>query len=95
MRKYVWNAVIEDADTPRETHTVSCVFRRLTGRITVTIDGDVFTLPAGLLGLAAARREIFRLGDEQAVLVVEKSGRAQLLLRGETVDPETVEYSLI
>lgn len=95
MRKFVWNAVIEDADTPRETHTVLCVFRRLTGRITVTIDGEDFRLPAGFLGLAAARREIFRLGDEQAVLVVEKSGKAQLIFRGETVVPEIVEYSLI
>lgn len=95
MKKYVWVAAIADTSEPMEKHTVSCVFRRLTGRITVTIDGEDFRLPAGFLGLGAAKREIFRLGDEQAVLAVEKSGRAQLIFRGETVEPETVEYSLV
>lgn len=75
-----------------ENHTVTARMSRLAGRITVTIDGDSFVLPAGLLGLTAARREVFRLGDEQAVLCVEKNGKMSLLLRGETISPEEIVY---
>ncbi|MBQ9162711.1 MAG: hypothetical protein IJX74_05485 [Clostridia bacterium] len=53
------------------------------GGITVGIDGEQFKLPAGFLGLGAARREIFRVGDEQAVLVVDRRGKAKLLFRSE------------
>ena len=70
------------------THRVVCTFSRLRGRITVSIDGDAFDLPAGFLGLCAARREIFRLGAEQAVLAVDRRGHASLILRGNTLLPE-------
>ncbi len=86
----------EQAETPHtegtasatETHTVSCTFSRLRGRITVSIDGDAFELPAGFLGLSAARREVFRLGGEQAILSVDRAGHATLTLHGQTVPPE-------
>ena len=71
-----------------ETHRVVYTFSRLRGRITVSIDGDAFDLPAGFLGLCAARREIFRLGAEQAVLAVDRRGHASLILRGNTLPPE-------
>ncbi len=81
---------IETEDT---VHTVSYTLSRLTGRMTVTVDGDAFTLSAGLFAMKAARREPFRLvgpdGEaEQAVLVVDKKGRATLLFRAKTVDPQ-------
>lgn len=107
MKKYRWIVmtesvppVLEDGTElldglKLERHVIEYAFYRLRGRLTVTIDGEDFRLPAGFLGLGAAKREIFRLGDEQAVLAVEKSGRAQLIFRGETVEPETVEYSLV
>jgi hypothetical protein len=71
-----------------ETHRVSYAFSRLRGCITVSIDGDSFALPAGFLGLRAARRERFRLGAEQAVLAVDRGGHASLILRGDTLPPE-------
>ena len=74
--------------TEEENHRVSYAFSRLKGRITVTIDGDAFDLPAGFLGIHPARREIFRLGDEQAVLVVDGKGNAKLLFRAAEVTPE-------
>ncbi len=80
MKEKTWTIPTEDA-----THTVAYTFARLKGKITVTIDGDSFDLPAGFLGLKAARREIFRLGDEQAVLAVDKKGNAELIFRGENV----------
>lgn len=71
----------------REEHEITYRFSRLKGRITVSIDGDSFDLPAGPLGMKAARREIFRLGDEQAVLAVDRMGHAQLIVGGRTVAP--------
>ena len=77
-----------EAGKGTETHRVVCTFSRLRGRITVSIDEDAFDLPAGFLGLCAARREIFRLGAEQAVLAVDRRGHASLILRGNTLPPE-------
>ena len=74
--------------TQEENHIVTYQFARLKGKMTVTIDGDGFDLPAGFLGMKASKREIFRLGDEQAVLVVDQKGRAKLLFRGEVVAPQ-------
>ena len=80
MKQKTWSVAVDDT-----THTVAYTFARLKGIITVTIDGDSFDLPAGFLGLKVARREIFRLGDEQAILAVDKKGNAELIFRGENV----------
>ena len=83
-----WRIVTETAE-----HTVTYSLNKLTGKMTVTLDGDEFALSAGFLSLKAARREPFRIVDgdgeaEQAVLVVDKKGRASLLFRARTVEPE-------
>ncbi|MBQ7336995.1 MAG: hypothetical protein IJW40_00920 [Clostridia bacterium] len=44
-------------------------------KLTMQIDDETFELPWG------AREEIFRLGDEQAVLCVAKNGRIAIRLR--------------
>ena len=80
MKQKTWSVTVDDT-----THTVEYTFARLKGKMTVTIDGESFDLPAGFLGLKVARREIFRLGDEQAVLAVNKKGEAELIFRGENV----------
>lgn len=80
MKQKNWSVAVDDT-----THTVSYTFARAKGRITVTIDGESFDLPAGFLGIKVARREIFRLGDEQAILAVDKKGEAELIFRGERV----------
>ena len=80
MKQKTWSVTVDDT-----THTVEYTFARLKGKITVTIDGESFDLPAGFLGLKVARREIFRLGDEQAVLSVNTKGNAELIFRGESV----------
>ena len=59
----------------------------------ITLDGDEFVLPAGFLSLKAARREPFRIVDEegeaeQAVLVVDKKGKASLIFRAKEVTAE-------
>ena len=75
------------------THTVTYSLNKFTGKMTVSLDGDEFTLSAGFLSLKAARREPFRIVDadgeaEQAVLVVDKKGRASLIFRAKEVVPE-------
>ncbi|MBR5124439.1 MAG: hypothetical protein IKU90_04845 [Clostridia bacterium] len=75
------------------THTVTYSLNKFTGKMTVSLDGDVFTLSAGFLSLKAARREPFRIVDEegeaeQAVLVVDKKGRASLLFRAKEIIAE-------
>ena len=79
------------ADAP--THTITYSLTRFTGKMTVTLDGDEFVLSAGFLSLKAARREPFRIVDEegeaeQAVLVVDQKGNASLLFRAKEVLPE-------
>ena len=84
----IWR--ISDGDI---THTVTYSLHKLTGRMTVTLDGDEFTLSAGFLSLKAARREPFRIvgadGEaEQAILAVDKKGKATLIFRAKEVAPE-------
>ena len=74
-------------------HTITYSLNKLTGKMTVTLDGDEFTLSAGGLSLKAARREPFRIVDEdgeaeQAILVVDKKGKASLLFRAKEVAAE-------
>ena len=76
----MWQIETEDG-----THTVSYRLARLRGRMYVTVDSDEFELPAGLFGLGAARREMFRIGDEGAELMVTRGGRASVLYRGREV----------
>ena len=85
----VWRIHAEDTE-----HTVTYSLVRLTGRMTVSVDGDEFVLSAGFLSCKAARREPFRLvgadGEaEQAILVVDKKGRASLIFRAKAVPEET------
>ncbi len=79
------------AEEPK--HIITYSLNRFTGRMTVTLDGDAFSLSAGLLSLKAARREPFRIVDEegeaeQAILVVDKKGNASLLFRAKEVAAE-------
>ena len=80
-------AVMWQIETEEGVHTVSYRLARLRGRMYVTVDGDEFELPAGLFGLGAARREMFRIGDEGAELVITRGGKASVLYRGREVPP--------
>ena len=81
----LWRIQTEDAE-----HIVTYSQNRLSGHVTVTLDGEEYSLSAGPLSLRAARREPFRIvgpdGDaEQAVLVVDKQGHPSLLFRSQEV----------
>ena len=79
------------AESP--THAITYSLNKFTGKMTVTLDGDEFALSAGFLSLKAARREPFRIVDEdgeaeQAILAVDKKGRASLIFRAKEVAAE-------
>ena len=81
----VWHIQAEDTE-----HVVTYSLNKLTGRMTVSVDGDEFSLSAGFLSCKAARREPFRLvgadGEaEQAILTVDQKGKPSLLFRAQTV----------
>ena len=83
-----WRIATETAE-----HTVTYSLHKFTGKMTVTLDGDEYLLSAGFLSLKAARREPFRIVDgdgevEQAILAVDKKGKASLLFRAKTVASE-------
>ncbi len=67
-------------------HDVTYTCCPLIGKMTVGIDGEEFTLKSKFLFIGLARREAFRVGDTQALLVVGKSGRAQVLIKGKPIE---------
>lgn len=69
-------------------HTLSVSFSRIKGKVSVTLDGEDFSLPAGFLGLTVARREMLLIGEDKALLVLDKVGNATLTVEGKQVDPE-------
>ena len=77
MIRQHWNIAEDEV-----THDVSYTCRPLIGKMTVSIDGEEFTLKSKFLSIGLARREAFRVGDIQALLAVGKSGRAQVLIKG-------------
>ena len=76
--------VIED----EVAHEVEYACRPISGKMAVTIDGETFGLASKFLCFGLARREAFRVGDTQALLVVSKSGRAQVLIKGKPIDED-------
>lgn len=76
-----WTIVDDETE-----HKVEYLCRPITGNMTVGIDGEVFSLKSKFLFFGLARREAFRVGDTQALLVVGKNGRAQVLIKGKPID---------
>lgn len=90
VRTYCWR-VPEPGENGTDgcpIHTVTCALSRLRGKLFVTVDGETYDLPAGLLGVSAARREMLQVGEMKALLVLTRAGKASLIVEGNTVDPE-------
>ncbi len=84
----VWRIRTEDAE-----HTVTYSLNKITGRMTITLDGDEYTLVAGPLSLKSERREPFRIvspdGEaEMAILAVDKRGEPSLIFRSKEIPGE-------
>ena len=71
-------------DIEGEVHTVAYKKRSLFGKAKITI--DEFTFPLVSVKLFSSHREVFRLGDKQAILEVAKNGRASIILDGDKLE---------
>ena len=78
-----WTVIEDDV-----THKVEYLCNPFMGNMTVGIDGDAYTLKSKFLFFGLARREAFRIGDTQALLVVGKNGRAQVLIKGKPIEED-------
>ena len=66
MKTYEWNV-----DCDGESHKVALRFCRLTGRTLVSIDGSKeFNISRSPFYYLKERKEIFRVGEKQAILVI-------------------------
>ena len=67
-----------------EVHTVAYKRPSIFGKAKITI--DEFTFPLVSVKLFSAHREVFRLGDRQAILDIAKSGKAKILVDSEALE---------
>lgn len=68
--------------------SVEYSFSALSGKTTLKVDGDSFTVKGKPFGIGCARSEMILVGGEQAILNVAKGGKATLICRdGEVTEP--------
>ena len=61
--------------------TVEYSYSAISGKTTLCIGGDSFTVKGKPFGIGVARSEMIMVGGEQAILDVKKGGRANLICR--------------
>lgn len=76
MIKQAWTVSIGEKQIEVE---YSC--SPFSGKTTLLVDGDKFTVRGKPFGIGLCRREFIMIGGEQAVLDVKKGGRATLICR--------------
>lgn len=79
-KKQYWTVQTDDGG-----HDLSYSYAFWTGKSVLCIDGEELVQKLKPFRIGVSRREIFRLGDEQCVLAVSASGRAEIICRGKTV----------
>ncbi len=76
MIKQKWAVKINDRET-----TVEYLCSTISGKTTLTVNGDSFTVKGKPFGIGLVRREMIMLGEAQAILDIKKGGRATLICR--------------
>ena len=76
MIKQKWIVSIDGRETE-----VSYSLSRLSGKTTLGVDGDFFSVKGKPFGIGCARSEMILVGGEQAILNVAKNGKATLICR--------------
>ncbi|MBE6647819.1 MAG: hypothetical protein E7611_09340 [Ruminococcaceae bacterium] len=61
--------------------SVEYSFSVLSGKTTLKVDGDSFTVKGKPFGIGCTRSEMILVGGEQAILNVAKGGKATLICR--------------
>ena len=62
-------------------HTVGYFYNKLTGKTKLVVDGDEFVVSGKIFGIGVCRREMIIIGGSQAVLDIDKKGRAKIICR--------------
>ncbi len=75
-KKLNWDIKLEESE-----HKVSLVYSMLTGKALVTIDGTEFDISVGF-GKLRGTSQVFRLGDEAALLDFPKKGIPDIYIDG-------------
>ena len=71
-----WEVKLEDGE-----HKVSLLYAMTRGKAVVTIDGDEFDISAGF-GKLRGTNQVFKLGDEAAILDFPKKGEPEVYMNG-------------
>ena len=65
-----------------EEFVVSVYAVSASSRVRIVINEDEFILPPKRFGFLTGRREIFRLGERQCILVISRTGKADIVFNG-------------
>ncbi|MBQ9112115.1 MAG: hypothetical protein IJY08_00880 [Clostridia bacterium] len=85
-KKYEWEVKEALEEGGEKTHTVSLVCSMLTGKAVITIDGDEFDISVKPFSLRDTN-QVFRLGEEAAVIDFPKKGDPTVTVGGEVIAP--------
>ena len=83
-KKYEWEVIETPEGGEQVTHTVSLVCSMLTGKAIITIDGDEYDISVKPFSLRGTN-QVFRLGEEAAVVDFPKKGEPTVTVSGEKI----------
>ena len=69
----------------KKKHVIERNGKNMSSKQRIVIDGDEFELPRKPFSRLRGRRELFKLGEKQAVLQFLKTGYCEIILDGEVV----------
>ena len=79
--KKQWNVTVEE-----QAFTVGIELSPILGKLTVTVNEDVFPLAPKVLTCLFGRKERFMLGEKMAILVIKPFMKADIVVGGKFVD---------
>ena len=83
-KKYTWKITepTENGDAVEHTILLTCSF--ITGKTLISIDGDEYDISVKPFSLRGTS-QVFRLGEEAAVIEFPKKGEPRVLVEGELI----------
>ena len=81
-----------DIEIDGENHTVERIAKSASSEQRIIIDGDEFVLPKKRFGFFTGRKEIFRLGEKQCILLIYGGGDVDIVIDGKYLSDGT-KYS--
>jgi hypothetical protein len=81
MTRKKWEIAVDE-----EIHNVELELEGFSGKLTVKIDCDSFTLPPKFLTGLLGRREHFKLGEKLATLHIKPFGKISVIVGGKTIE---------